>query len=76
MKKKQFTKKLVLNKKTIADLSYGDMRGIQGGSATVPPCCMQETITAPGCLQKYKTQCCDTATCESCNTLCHTCECQ
>ena len=58
MKRKQFSKKLVLNKKTIADLSYGEMKGVQGGSATEQIVCCPQTLTDAGCPQQYKTECC------------------
>ncbi len=88
MKTKQFNKKLVLNKKTIADLSWGDMKsirgkGIHGGSETVQIACCPQTLTAAGCLQR-RTDCCldpeytdDDVTCpvQTCNTACHTCQC-
>ncbi len=35
MKTKQFDKKLVLNKKTVAHLNNGEMNGVQGGIDTI-----------------------------------------
>jgi hypothetical protein len=39
MKPKKFQKKLTLNKKTIADLSNGQLGKIKGGALTLPTRC-------------------------------------
>lgn len=39
MKVKTFSKKLILNKKTIAHLDNGEMKGLRGGANTRPTKC-------------------------------------
>jgi hypothetical protein len=53
MKTKNFSKKLTLNKKTIASLKGKDMQGVNGG-ATDPSnnpyvCCIPKTFMPPLC---------------------------
>ena len=43
MKPKQLNKKLILNKKSIANLDSGKMREAQGGVISTPNCPMYET---------------------------------
>jgi hypothetical protein len=62
MKTKNFVKKLVLNKKTIAHVGKGEMTKVQGGTSPVsldapcntdnqliPTCCTCATVCASGC---------------------------
>jgi natural product precursor len=51
MKVKRFNKKLVLNKKTIADLSNDEMNALHGGESL--PC----TILAPTCVVPTEGKC-------------------
>ncbi|NIM13661.1 MAG: hypothetical protein GTO45_16205 [Candidatus Aminicenantes bacterium] len=59
MKTKKFEKKLELNKKTIANLSNGQLGLVKGGDKNVPV--------------ESESECCGTNTCGSCDT-CLTCE--
>jgi len=43
MKIKRFTKKLQLNKKTIAHLDSGAMKGLRGGALSKPTKCRMRT---------------------------------
>ena len=55
MKTKNFSKRLMLNKKTVAHLNKGELKNIHGGVSTVSNpetrtigvCCLQSLITAP-----------------------------
>jgi len=38
MKPKNFSKKLILNKKTVADLNNKEMKEVVGGFPNTPPC--------------------------------------
>ena len=78
MKTKKFQKKLALNKKTVANLSNGQLSKVKGGDYNTgsghPPC-----VISCGCVTLHFTNCvlCDTvtspcATCETCDT-CVTC---
>ena len=52
MKIKKVTKKLTLNKKTVAHLSNGELNAVQGGFLTSPisVClCPTETLKGPEC---------------------------
>ncbi len=57
MKIKKITKKLTLNKKTVAHLNNGELNAIQGGVDTWPPQCPSisvclcpiETLKGPEC---------------------------
>ncbi len=60
MKPKKFNKKLSLNKKTIANLSHGQLGNMRGGFT--PILCTGETCRITLC-----------ATCETCDT-CDTCD--
>ena len=44
MKKKDFNKKLALNKKTIADLGNTEMNDVKGGADTDFPCIVETDI--------------------------------
>ena len=49
MKQKKFTKKLVLNKQTIADLAHPQMKGVKGGGTyTCYPCTIYDSV-CPTC---------------------------
>jgi len=68
MKTKHFDKKLVLNKKTIAHLGYGDMKAVEGGG---PPTCV--TIGADTCISFEGWTCTGCPTYNTCPTDCKTC---
>jgi len=60
MKAKRFNKKLVLNKKTIADLSIDEMNAAHGG-VTTSGCTLKVTCsvpTGPNCGPTRETFCC------------------
>ena len=69
MKPKNFKKKLTLNKKTIADLSTGQLEGVKGGFIdTSPFTCGTESV----CFCRWTDTCETCETCVTCNT-CNTC---
>jgi hypothetical protein len=70
MKSKKFEKKLMLNKKTIADLNSDKMGNVHGGvvNSQTGSCCLVHT-DCPNCTQTQG----GCATCYTCET-CFTCE--
>jgi hypothetical protein len=67
MKSKKLSKKLGLNKRTVAHLNISNMNNLKAG--------VHNTV---GECETYETYCgtCDTCgTCDSCNTWCETCRC-
>ncbi len=68
MKTTKLSKKLGLNKRTIANLNASNMKNVKGGAHNTGP---YETCDTCGtCLT------CDTCgTCDTCNTWCETCRC-
>ena len=60
MKQKKFTRKLMLNKETVADLNNDSMAAVKGGMYTV-------RVTCPGYCDTYET-CEDATICGECWT--------
>ncbi len=60
MKTKKFSKKLALNKKTIADLNNGQLGRIKGGrtfTTCAPELCTEGECQTPACTETCDTQC-------------------
>jgi hypothetical protein len=70
MKSKNFKKKLVLNKKTIADLSNGKLGLVKGGQIE-PPTLLIEKCPHPTAIT-CQTQCIYTGYCATCGPECLT----
>ncbi|MCK4762478.1 MAG: class I lanthipeptide [Candidatus Aminicenantes bacterium] len=47
MKKKDFTQKLTLNKKTIAALNYDELNSLRGGITVVERTCLSDVKCCP-----------------------------
>ena len=61
MKTKSFGKKLLLNKKTVANLEQKEMRGIYGGETDRTVCDTNCVSECPLCITKTRcTNCCHT----------------
>ena len=57
MKSKAFSKKLSLNKKTVANLNNKEMQGIYGGETVEPTICKTRCVT--DCVMCTMTRCSD-----------------
>lgn len=71
MKTKDFKKKLTLNKKTVANLSNGQLGHVKGGCVEGTTSCLTRRLTCDTCTCFITCETC--VTCVTCGGTCQTC---
>lgn len=67
--KKQFGKKLMLNKSTVTNLNGKDMNNLRGGLTAAGGCNTEDECTRPKYCETYQRACGTGAPTQTCNTM-------